>query len=96
MAINDWVIDPDGRIRRHLLAIRKNEKTEFSLGTRLAIAYLKTVGIQPQRNADGNIQLGQATDIFASGFDDMVWKPFREVTIPTKMAQYLNICYTTF
>ena len=42
-----------------------------------------------------NITLNQG-DIFASGFDDVVWKPFREVTVLAKIAQYLDIDYTTF
>ena len=59
--MNDLVVDPDGRIRRNLLSIRQNGKTELSLGTRLAVAYLKTVGIQPQQNPKGELQIGKLT-----------------------------------
>ena len=61
VAINDLIVDPDGRIRRNLLSVRQNGKTELSLGTRLAVAYLKTVGIQPQRNSKGELQIGKST-----------------------------------
>ena len=61
VAMNDLVVDPDGRIRRNLLSIRQNGKTELSLGTRLAVAYLKTVGIQPQQNPKGELQIGKLT-----------------------------------
>ena len=60
VAMNDLIVDPDGRIRRNLLSIRQNGKTELALGTRLAVAYLKTVGIQPQRNPKGELQIGKS------------------------------------
>jgi adenylate cyclase len=61
VAFNDLVGDIDGKIRRHLLSVQENGKTELSLGTQLALTYLKTSGITPQRNAKGEIQLGRAT-----------------------------------
>ena len=61
VAINDLIVDSDGRIRRNLLSIRQDGKTELSLGTRLAVDYLKTVGIRPQRNPKGELQIGKST-----------------------------------
>ena len=61
VAMNDLIVDPDGRIRRNLLSIRQNGKTELSLGTRLAVEYLKTLGILPQRNPKGELQIGKST-----------------------------------
>jgi adenylate cyclase len=61
VAFNDLVGDIDGKIRRHLLSVQENGKTELALGTQLALTYLKTSGITPQRNAKGEIQLGRAT-----------------------------------
>jgi adenylate cyclase len=61
VAFNDLVGDIDGKIRRHLLSVQENGKTELSLGTQLALIYLKTSGITPQRNDKGEIQLGRAT-----------------------------------
>lgn len=59
VAFNDLVGDLDGKIRRYLLSVHKNGKTEYALGTQLALTHLKTTGISPQRNAKGEIQLGQ-------------------------------------
>jgi adenylate cyclase len=61
VAFNDLVGDIDGKIRRHLLSVQTNGQTELSLGTQLALTYLKTSGITPQRNAKGELQLGRAT-----------------------------------
>lgn len=40
-----------------------------------------------------NVFQTDQTAIYAAGFDDMVWKPFREATLLTKIAQHLGICY---
>ncbi len=61
VAFNDLVGDIDGKIRRHLLSVQENGKTELALGTQLALIHLKTIGITPQRNSKGDIQLGRAT-----------------------------------
>ncbi len=61
VAFNDLVGDIDGKIRRNLLSVQENGKTELALGTQLALAHLKTSGITPQRNSKGDIQLGRAT-----------------------------------
>jgi nitrogen-specific signal transduction histidine kinase/CheY-like chemotaxis protein len=40
-----------------------------------------------------NVFQTDQTAIYAAGFDDIVWKPFREATLLTKIAQHLGICY---
>ena len=57
---SDIVLDADGKVRRSLLSIQRNGKTRLALGTKLAIAYLKTVGIQTQRSTSGEVRLGKA------------------------------------
>lgn len=61
VAFNDLIIDEDGKIRRNLLSIRQNDKTQLALGTQLALTYLQKVGIQPQRQPSGAIQLGKVS-----------------------------------
>ncbi len=61
VAFNDLVGDFDGKIRRSLLSVQKNGETEQALGTQLALAYLKTMGITPQRHSKSEIQLGRTT-----------------------------------
>jgi adenylate cyclase len=58
---SDLVLDTDGKVRRGLISIHRRGKTTLALGPKLAIAYLKTKGIQPQRSAVGEVQLGKAT-----------------------------------
>jgi adenylate cyclase len=40
-----------------------------------------------------NVFQADQASIFAAGFDDVVWKPFREATLLTKIGQHLEICY---
>jgi adenylate cyclase len=58
---SDLVLDADGKVRRSLISIHRNGKTRFALGTKLALSYLKTKGIQPQGSASNGVQLGKAT-----------------------------------
>lgn len=44
----DMVIDPDGAVRRGLLLLGSGEEAGWSLGLRLAIAYLAPLGIVPE------------------------------------------------
>ncbi len=68
VAASDLVLDPDGKIRRNLLSLRvapiwgKQGRTVETLGTRLALEYLKAEGIKPQPIKGGTwqIQLGKA------------------------------------
>ncbi|MBE9009348.1 CHASE2 domain-containing protein [Pseudanabaenaceae cyanobacterium LEGE 13415] len=66
IAASDLVLDPDGKVRRNLLSLRvtpmwgKKGRTIETLGTRLALEYLKAEGIKPQPVGDGVIQLGKA------------------------------------
>lgn len=66
IAASDLVLDADGKIRRNLLSLRvtpiwgKQGRTVETLGTRLALEYLKGEGIKPQPVGNGVIQLGKA------------------------------------
>jgi len=67
IAASDLVLDPDGKIRRNLLSLRvtptwgKQGRTVETLGTRLALEYLKVEGIKPQpiEGTKRQIQLGK-------------------------------------
>jgi adenylate cyclase len=59
VSFNDFVIDPDGVIRRNLMFADVDEQTTlFSLSLRLALAYLQPQGIEPQLNPNGHLVLG--------------------------------------
>ncbi|WP_144051068.1 CHASE2 domain-containing protein [Calothrix sp. PCC 6303] len=66
IAASDLVLDGDGKFRRHLLSVRIREnnsksgsKIIMTLGTKLALHYLKAKNIKTQ-NKNGAIQLGKA------------------------------------
>jgi adenylate cyclase len=59
IAANDFVIDPDGKIRRSLMYLTPaNSEPILSLGLRLALIYLKQEKIELSLNND-QLQLGQ-------------------------------------
>jgi adenylate cyclase len=63
VGLSDQVLDGDGKVRRALLSIRmENSEVRLNMGLRLALHYLKTVGItpQPQTNNPYEIRLGKA------------------------------------
>ncbi len=60
VAINDLILDVDGKLRRNLFSIRQQDKTNLSLGAMLALTYLQKQQILPQTQPDGTIQLGKA------------------------------------
>ncbi|GAP96210.1 CHASE2 domain-containing protein [Leptolyngbya sp. NIES-2104] len=66
IAASDLVLDPDGKVRRNLLSLRVNSiwgkqaRTVTTLGTRLALEYLKAEGVTPRSLPGGAIQLGKA------------------------------------
>ncbi len=60
IAASDLVLDPDGKVRRHLLSIRSEGKVYSTLGAKLALAYLEAENIQLERSQDGNFKLGKA------------------------------------
>lgn len=62
VAASDLVLDPDGKVRRHLLSIRNRQgQTIMTLGTKLALAYLEAENIKPPTTGkDGIILLGKA------------------------------------
>lgn len=63
IAINDFVVDSDGTVRRNLLSVNSGGKTTLALGARLAMSYLAQQQITPQAiDTDGTyIRLGKAT-----------------------------------
>ncbi|MGC1195398.1 MAG: CHASE2 domain-containing protein [Geitlerinemataceae cyanobacterium] len=62
VAINDLVIDADGKVRRALISARRGEgKTRQSLGAKLALMYLAAEEIIPESiGKDGILKLGKA------------------------------------
>ncbi len=59
IGFNDFVVDPDGVIRRNLMFADVDEQTTlFSFSLRLATHYLAPRGIQPTLNEAGNLVLG--------------------------------------
>lgn len=48
IGFSDIVLDPDGKVRRHLMSIHRNEAMKNSLSVQLALLYLKAEGIAPQ------------------------------------------------
>jgi|GEM_PF-3445966 len=62
IAASDLVIDTDGKVRRHLLSVRNPEgKTNLTLGTKLALAYLEAENIELENtDKEGILKLGQA------------------------------------
>jgi adenylate cyclase len=58
---SDLVLDADGKVRRILISTQRNGKTRFSLGAKLALLYLNSKGIQPQRLSYSQVKLGKAT-----------------------------------
>lgn len=68
----DQVLDSDGKIRRALLTVRnKQGKLRESLGLRLALDYLKTIGITPHshRRNKQHTQIGKSVLVAFKGFD---------------------------
>jgi CHASE2 domain-containing sensor protein len=66
LGFTDFVLDPNGVLRRHLLAMEPSPAssctTSYALSTKLAFRYLKAEGISPKFTSDGYLQLG--TTIF--------------------------------
>jgi len=62
VGFNDFVLDPDGVIRRNLLFVSDGKKTSFSFSLRLALAYLKSQGISSQQSQQNPeyMQLGSS------------------------------------
>ncbi|RMG12826.1 MAG: CHASE2 domain-containing protein, partial [Cyanobacteria bacterium J055] len=63
VAINDLVMDTDGKVRRALISVRRKGEAKLreSLGAKLALMYLQAEGIEPQPVGAGNKQkLGKA------------------------------------
>ncbi|MDY6940232.1 MAG: CHASE2 domain-containing protein [Cyanobacteriota bacterium] len=60
VAINDIVLDTDGKVRRGLLSVRRDEKTQLGLGAKLALMYLDAKGIAPTSTDDEAIEMGKA------------------------------------
>ncbi len=66
VSASDLVLDSDGRLRRSLLSLRvssadnSQERTIDTLGTRLALEYLKLENITPKKRSHDAYQLGRA------------------------------------
>jgi adenylate cyclase len=62
-AATDVVLDPDGKLRRHLISLRLTEarpRTQLTLGARVALDYLAAQQIRIQTKGS-NIRLGKAS-----------------------------------
>ncbi len=63
LGFSDFIHDPDGVIRRHLLFMRQEATSfcpaPFAFSLELAFLYLRPSGIQPKFTPDGNLQLGK-------------------------------------
>ncbi len=62
LGFSDFVVDPDGIVRRQLLAMTTEPAslctTPYAFSVQLAFRYLAEVGILPKYTADGFLQLG--------------------------------------
>jgi len=62
LGFSDVVLDPDGIIRRHLLAMTPAPASpctaSYALSSQLAFRYLEAKGISPKFTPEGNLQLG--------------------------------------
>ena len=65
VGFNDLLLDPDGVVRRNLLFAEVEEGTLFSFSLRLALKYLESLGITPERSQINSayLQLGKAVFI---------------------------------
>jgi CHASE2 domain-containing sensor protein len=65
LSFSDFPIDPDGVVRRQLLAMAPNPNslcvTDTSFSFRVAQLYLTAKGIHAQRNSEGDLQIGRTT-----------------------------------
>lgn len=69
VAIADFVLDADGKVRRGLISVKpQNSQTRLSLGVRLSLMYLETEGITLHRER-GQLRLGQAVFVPFRGND---------------------------
>ncbi|MEH2372824.1 CHASE2 domain-containing protein [Nostoc sp.] len=63
LGFSDFIHDPDGVIRRHLLFMRQEATSfcpaPFAFSLELAFLYLRPSEIQPKFTPDGNLQLGK-------------------------------------
>jgi CHASE2 domain-containing sensor protein len=62
VGFNDFVIDPDGTVRRNLMFASLNSESYYSFSLQLALQYLAAQGIKPKPNPD-NPQLLQIRDV---------------------------------
>lgn len=60
IGFNDLVLDSDGHVRRHLISLKQNDDTKFSLGATLALRYLEQQsGIIPESLGRERVRLGR-------------------------------------
>lgn len=62
VAANDFVVDADGRLRRNLLSVGRDEEVMLSLGVSLALTYLEAEGVSLESidAATQRLKLGRA------------------------------------
>lgn len=61
LAMSDMVLDADASVRRGLISIYDQEaKSHLSWGAQLALEYLASQSINPVRQPNGDVQLGQS------------------------------------
>lgn len=57
-ALADVVHDPDGKVRRALLAVKQDEEQKVSLGTQMALTYLQSQGVEIKNVASSSEAVG--------------------------------------
>ncbi|MCL1472662.1 EAL domain-containing protein [Argonema antarcticum] len=101
IGFNDFVLDPDGVIRRNFMYTSTQTEKLYSFSLRLSLSYLKdaNIGFRANRNA---LQLGQTAfialdansggyqNIDAQGYQILVNYPRRKVAPQVTLTQVLN------
>ncbi len=57
----DIVLDLDGKVRRGLLSVKRQQRVYLSLSLQMALIYLKAEGVNPNQIGDNRLQFGKAT-----------------------------------
>ncbi len=65
----DVVLDADGRIRRGLMSVQRQDRIYLSLGLQLALIYLKAEGVTAKQLDDYRLQLGRSVLVPFDGND---------------------------
>lgn len=65
----DVVLDADGKIRRGLMSVQRQDRIYLSLGLQLALIYLKAEGVTAKQLDDYRLQLGRSVLVPFDGND---------------------------